>query len=172
MQLKQAQFGFTVTELMVVVAIAAILASIAAPSFSSFISNTHASSIMNQLTNDMNRARAEAIKRNSWVLLCVRNTAGTDCGAGTDWKSGWLVCADSEPDGSCDANTATNPNPISIRQAINTQFSLTGSAAAIRFNPKGTQGTGGIATVKLCCKSGSTTPSVASIAATGYISRQ
>ena len=61
-------------ELMIVVAIAAILATIAVPSFSDFINNTRLTSTMTQLTGDLNRARSEAIKRNSWVLVCARST--------------------------------------------------------------------------------------------------
>jgi len=173
MQTKQLQTGVTLMEMLVVVAIAAILATIAGPSFGDFVNNTRLSTTMTQLASDLNRARVEAIKRNSWMLVCVSNAAGTDCGTGTNWQNGWVVCRDSEPDGSCDASTTDDPNPITVQQAVNTRFTLTGSAAAIRFNPNGTQGTGGVATLTLCCKSHATpTTSVASIAATGHISRQ
>lgn len=148
-------------ELMIVVAIAAILATIAAPSFSDFISNTRLTSTMTQLTGDLNRARSEAIKRNSWVLVCARNTNAA-CGA--NWGNGWLVCQDSEPDGACDTGTTANPNPITVHQAINANFTLNGSAAFIRFNPNGTGGPG---TLNLVSGAKSRT---ANIVATGNIS--
>lgn len=173
MQRKGRQTGLTMVELLVVVAIAAILASIASPSFTALINNTRLSSTMSQLTNDLNRARLEAIKRNSWVLVCVRN-AGNDCGTGTNWQNGWVVChIGNSAATTCDASTATNPNPIAVHQAINTHHTLVGSVAAIRFNPNGTQGNGAVATLTLCCKSDSVpNTSVASISMTGHISRQ
>lgn len=171
MQSKQRQTGVTMVELMIVVAIAAILATIAAPSFSDFINNTRLTSTMTQLTGDLNRARSEAIKRNSWVLVCVRNSAGTDCGTGTNWQNGWLVCSDPDMDNLCDPATATDPNPIAVHQALNTKLTLSGSANVIRFNPSGTQGTGGAATLTLNGTWAGAQAKVASIAATGNISR-
>lgn len=163
MQSRQRQTGLTMIELMIVVAIAAILAAIAAPSFNDFIDNTRLTSTMSQLSGDLNRARSEAIKRNSWVLVCARST---DIACGTDWGDGWLVCQDSSNDGTdnCDSSTATNPNPIAVHQSINTNFTLTGSAASIRFNPNGT-GTAG--TLNLVSGAKSRT---ANIVATGNIS--
>lgn len=168
MQLKQRQAGVTMVELMIVVAIAAILATIAAPSFSDFINNTRLTSTMTQLTSDLNRARSEAIKRNSWVLVCARSS-NTACG--TNWANGWLVCHDSEPNGVCDDGTAASPNPIVVHQALNANLTLTGSAASVRFNPSGTQGAGGAATMTLNGTWAGAQAKVASIAATGNISR-
>lgn len=168
MRFKQRQAGVTMVELMIVVAIAAILATIAAPSFSDFINNTRLTSMMTQLTGDLSRARSEAIKRNSWVMVCARST-NTACG--TDWNNGWLVCQDSEPDNACDTGTTANPNPIAVHPALNPNLTLTGSAAFVRFNPSGTQGTGGAATLTLDGTWASAQAKTASIAATGHISR-
>ena len=161
MQSKQRQTGVTMIELMIVITIAAILAALAAPSFNDFIDNTRLTSTMTQLTGDLNRAHSEAIKRNSWVLVCARST-NTACG--TDWRNGWLVCHDSEPNNACDTGTAANPNPITVHQAINANFTLTGSADFIRFNPNGT---GGPDTLNLVSGAKSRT---ANIVATGNIS--
>jgi type IV fimbrial biogenesis protein FimT len=172
MQSKQ-QTGVTMIELMIVVAIAAILATIAAPSFSDLINRTRQASTMTQLFSDLNRARGEAIKRNRHVLACVRG--GTDaapaCGTGTNWQNGWLVCYDENQDGACDTATAANPNPIVVHRAINARLTLTGSAASINFNPNGTQGTGSAATLTLAGNWTGATDSVATIAATGNISK-
>lgn len=153
-------------ELMVVVAIAAILAVIAAPSFNDYITNTRLISTMSQLSSDLNRARSEAIKRNARVLVCVRDTAGTNCGTSTNWGNGWLVCSDANPvDDACDTGTAANPNPITMHQAINANFTLTGNAAFVRFNPNGTALTAG--TLQLVSGTKSRT---ANIAVTGNVS--
>jgi type IV fimbrial biogenesis protein FimT len=174
MPTKQKQAGLTLIELLIVIAISAILASLAAPSFSSFINNTTQSSAMTQLVSDLNRARGEAIKRNSRVLLCARNTAGTDCVSGASWQSGWLICYDTDQNGSCDATQADNPNPIAVHAPVNSKLTLVGSGNAlnpIRFNPSGTQGTGGAATLTLTGTWSGSTAKLVSIAATGFISK-
>jgi len=137
MQFKQKQEGITIIELMIVIAIAAILLAIAAPSFNEYITDTQMVSTTSQLSGDLNRARSEAIKRNSWVLVCARSNDAT---CGSDWNNGWLVCADNEPNDACDAGTTANPNPIVVHQAINAKFTLTGDADFVRFNPNGTGG--------------------------------
>jgi len=170
MQSKQRQTGLTMIELMVVITIAAILAGMVAPSLVDMINSTRLSSTMSQLINDLNRARSEAVKRNRRVLVCVRGT-DTACGAGTNWQNGWLVCYDEDQDGTCDATSTTNPNPIVVHPAIHTRLTLTGSAAFFRFNPTGTQGAGGTATLTLAGTWAGAVSSVATIAATGNISK-
>lgn len=164
------QKGLTLIELMVVVTIAAILAGIAAPSFSNLINSTRMASTMSQLTSDLNRARSEAIKRNRRVLVCVRGT-DTACGAGTNWQNGWLVCYDENQDGACDATSAANPNPIVVHQTLNANLTLTALAASLYFNPSGTQGAGGATTLTLAGSWAGAVAKVATIAATGNISK-
>jgi type IV fimbrial biogenesis protein FimT len=143
------QSGVTLVELMVVVTIAGILAAAAAPSLSGMISGFRQTSLMSLIMGDVYKARGEAIKRNQRILMCVPNATATACGAGTSWNAGWLICYNANEDGVCDSTTATNPNPILIRPAINSGFTLTGTnltsqggATFVQFNPNGTQGTG------------------------------
>ena len=161
--------GMMLVEVMVVMATAAILATLAVPSFSEFINSTRRASALNQLTSDLYRARNEAISRDAWILVCMRNSAGNGCGNGTNWQSGWLICQDSIPHGACDAATPDKPNPITVRQAIDAIFTLTSSTPSIRFNPGGSQGAGGAATLTLA--SGLQFNTI-TIAATGHISQQ
>lgn len=170
MKSRQKQTGVTMIELLIVLTIAAILAAIAAPSFTSLINSTRQNSAMSQLVADLNRARGEAIKRNVRVLICIRNSSGTDCGTGTDWQNGWLICHDEDQDNACDTTSATNPNPIAVHQALTSQLTLTGPNV-IRFNASGTQGAGGAATLTLNGTWTNAQAKVASIAATGNISR-
>lgn len=138
MKSRQIQTGVTMIELLIVLSIAAILAAMAAPSFNDFIANTRLTSTMSQLTGDLNRARSEAIKRNQRVLVCIRNSTGTDCGTGTNWQSGWLVCYDPDKDGLCDTTSASNPNPIVVHQALPSALTLTGGSNLVGFNADGT----------------------------------
>lgn len=145
------QIGFTVIELMVVVAIAALLAAVVAPSFSTFSSGMKQKSLIGLLRGDLNTARSESITRNSRVLVCVKNTAGDGCdtnsSAGARWANGWVVCFDRNSDNICDASSALEPNPIIVRSNIDSVLNLSvldsssGVVSTVRFNPNGTQGT-------------------------------
>ncbi len=85
--------GFTLVELMVVLAIAAILALIAAPAFTEIINLTRRRAYANQLYEDLAFARNEAIKRGVPVTACP-STDGTTCSGAATWSSGWIVFVD------------------------------------------------------------------------------
>jgi type IV fimbrial biogenesis protein FimT len=74
--------GFSLTELMVAVAMLAIIASIAVPSMSEIIRNQRAKSVAVDLVSDLSVARSEAIKRNSTVSIEP---------AADGWNKGWSI---------------------------------------------------------------------------------
>jgi len=133
----QTQHGVTMLELMITLAIVAILAALAAPSFTGFIADVRQSSMMGELAGDLHLARSESIKRNVRVLVCPLG-AGNTCGVGTDWAVGWVVCYDANDDGICDTTVGNDPNPIKVHAALGRTVSLVGPAAPIYFRPVGT----------------------------------
>jgi type IV fimbrial biogenesis protein FimT len=82
------QAGFTLIELVMTMAIAGILISIAIPSFTSIITNTRMTSGINELVTALNLARSEAIRRGEQVTA---RRKGTSSG---QWGSGWEVFVD------------------------------------------------------------------------------
>lgn len=77
--------GFTLIELMTVVAITAIIVGIAIPGFAELLIRTRLTAITNELVSSLNLARSEAVKRGRIVV--VRKT-------GTHWENGWRVFVD------------------------------------------------------------------------------
>ena len=85
--------GFTLVEMMVVVAIAAIVATAAAPSLSAALDSVKLSAASNELLSGMYLARGESIKRNSRVVLC-KSADGENCTATGGWEQGWIIFQD------------------------------------------------------------------------------
>ena len=91
---KQPPAGFTLLELLIVLVVVSVLATIAAPSFLSVVENNRVVSAANSIQGAVQYARSEAVRRQSEVSLCV--VGGADEGG---WGDQLFVYVD----GSCDS---------------------------------------------------------------------
>lgn len=87
-------YGFTLIELMVTLAVAAVLLVVAVPSMRNIIQNSRIITQVNDFISDVQVARTEAIKRAGRIVICP-STNGSTCTAG--WSNGRLMFADSAP---------------------------------------------------------------------------
>jgi type IV fimbrial biogenesis protein FimT len=85
--------GFTMIELMMTVAIGAIVLVLAVPSFRYVTNANRIAAEINGLLGDLQFARSEAIKEGRTVTVCVSSN-GTGCTGGTAWQNGWIVFSD------------------------------------------------------------------------------
>lgn len=81
----RSQRGFTLLELMIVVAIAAILAAIAVPAFDSFVDRNRLTAATNDVIGGLNFARSEAASRGKEVAINPLNG---------DWGNGMSIKVD------------------------------------------------------------------------------
>ncbi len=93
----QAPKGFSLLELVITLAIAAIVVGVAAPSFSSMIQDNRLSSQSRDIISALNLARSEAIKRGTRVALC-KSANSSDCTTDGNWAQGWIVFVDGDED--------------------------------------------------------------------------
>ncbi len=113
--------GFTLIELIITVAIAAIVLAIGIPSFKETILQNRLTTYTNQLIGAINLARSEAIKRGVRVTLCPSN--GADCEA-IGYEKGWIVFSDLNNNAKLD--TANDEIIIRIFEKMPDGMTLTG----------------------------------------------
>lgn len=75
-------------ELMVTIAIAALLVVIGVPSFNQIMINARTAAVANDVTSAINLARAEAVRRSQQVTVCPSDDAANCSGV---WTDGWIA---------------------------------------------------------------------------------
>jgi type IV fimbrial biogenesis protein FimT len=96
--------GFTLIELMFVLAVAAILLSVAVPALQMFTTNSKQTGAINDFVSSMHLARNTAITTNARVTMCPSSNAAS-CEA-VGWESGWIVFRDANSNQNVDGTDA------------------------------------------------------------------
>lgn len=109
---RQRTRGFSLLELMITLAVGAVLMTIAVPSFKRIMSKTDVTQTANDLIGDVATARTQAATRG--VLSCVVPVGG-------DWLDGWQVMVDSDNDGTCGNGT---DEVIRQHDALSPEFAM------------------------------------------------
>jgi type IV fimbrial biogenesis protein FimT len=123
-----AQKGFTLIEFIMALAVAAVLLTLAVPTFGTVTMNKRITAQTNDFISTLALARAEALKRVSRVTVC-RSANGTACAVSGGWEQGWIVFAD-------DDNDATRDNGEDIlrfRSALEGGNTLRGSSNVANY---------------------------------------
>ena len=125
------QHGFTLVELLVSMAVLAVLLGVAVPSFQSVVASSQLSSRTNDLVGALSLARSEAIRRGARVTLC-KSSDGASCASSGDWDQGWIAFVDTTRSGT-DAAVDSGETVIQIYQGNANAVSIKGSTNVANY---------------------------------------
>ncbi len=97
---RTAERGFTLIEMMVAVALTALLLSMAVPALTAFTSNARQTSTINDFVSSMHIARSTAVTTNFRTTVCASSN-GVSCEQ-VSWDQGWIVFSDRDSDQTVD----------------------------------------------------------------------
>jgi type IV fimbrial biogenesis protein FimT len=120
--------GFTLIELMVTLAIAAILMFLAIPSFVSYQRNTQLTSAANSLLAAINAARGEAMKRGMNAMVVPTDN-------GSDWAEGWVVFVDKDNSRTYTDTGDVKDSIVLTQAAVPAGISISGTGIASGGTP-------------------------------------
>lgn len=115
--------GFTLVELIITIAVAAILMAVAIPSFRSLMSSNNVTNTYYDLISAMRTARAEAVTRGAPIRVKATTS---------NWNGGWSVLTADNTElrafPARDTQFVVTPNPVVTEVSFNGRGALTAQA--------------------------------------------
>lgn len=121
--------GVTLVEMMIVIAIAAILVATAAPSFQTMVIKSNVESLQDDFANAVITARTEAASRGREVRVCPLSGCNT-----TNWTEGWMLEVDT---GDSPATEVLARFPNESGYSVTVYDESNASQSKITFNAQG-----------------------------------
>jgi type IV fimbrial biogenesis protein FimT len=129
--------GFTLIELVIVLAIVAILCCVASPGLSRTVATRALAAQSSEFMAALRFARAEALKRGTVVTVCasVPGAVPPACqgSQAADWRAGWIVFADLERRGVADVHDPV----LRVQPPLRVTGGVAGTRGSISFTAAG-----------------------------------
>ncbi|MDX1593878.1 MAG: GspH/FimT family pseudopilin [Gammaproteobacteria bacterium] len=87
--MRRTHSGFTLVELMIVVVVLAVIATVAIPNLRTIIQKSEIKDTSGAITSSMMLARTEAVTQGRSITVCI--TSSTSCSTSGTWEEGWIV---------------------------------------------------------------------------------
>lgn len=141
---RKAEAGITLIELMLALAVAAVLMSIALPSLRDLQQRQRIVSAANELVAHINLARQHAVLKREIAVMCPSLDAET-CSGGNRWEHGWIVFRDPDRNGAPDVSA----DVLRVGSVVDDLLIDSAGRTRIRYMPSGAA-SGTNLTIKLC----------------------
>jgi type IV fimbrial biogenesis protein FimT len=138
--------GFTLIELMIVIALVGVIAGLAGPFFVDYLRMQRLKGIAAELATDLAYARSEAVSRRSYVQVRVQNNSAMSCyiisARTTATDSGYLCDCTASPAGRCIEPGTTEVKTVQIPASMQVNFAtvMIGTQSSIKpaltINPR------------------------------------
>ncbi len=125
--------GFTLIEIMIVLAIAVIITTVGVPSVMGTIASNRVSTAGNNLVTALNLAKSEAIRTNRSTVLC-KSSDGKKCTDSAAWAEGWILFYDLNTNEQVDDGERIIRIQGAPHESLNFTFK---TGDFIRFRPNG-----------------------------------
>jgi type IV fimbrial biogenesis protein FimT len=83
--------GFTLLEMLATLALVALLAALATPSFQETLLNARRTEVLNDLVRSLHLARVESLRSGRDAVVCPVDADGFCAGRSENWAGGWRV---------------------------------------------------------------------------------
>lgn len=127
--------GFTLVELLVTVAVLAIILALATPSFTAIVNSNRLAAGANEMVASIQLARMESMRRNLRVAVCESSNS-TTCTDGDLWAQ-WITIADTNRDGAFsnadEVLRVSTPKGVQVRGSDD----ISGNSNRIEFRADG-----------------------------------
>lgn len=125
--------GFTLLELVITLAVAAILIVTGVPALQEFSARQRMSAAINALHGHLALARNEAIRHNTQVVACPGDTS-SGCAGSADWSEGWIVFGDINGDRQLQPAERVHRTELGLEQIL---IHSSAGRQSVRFHPNG-----------------------------------
>ena len=124
--------AFTLVELLVTIAVGAIVLAIGVPSFNNLIQTNQLATQTNKFIGVLNYARSEAVKRKQDIIICP-SSAEDSCNGGNSFDNGWLVYVDADTNNTFSAGDTS----LWLSNALSNRVTLNATFSRVEFNSNG-----------------------------------
>ena len=153
--------GFTLFELLMTIALAAIVLTIGLPSFSGMLARNRQHVEINALFHAIHLARKESIRRHQVMSLCPSADRRT-CSGSTDWSSGWILFNNSDRDSPPQVDPG---EAVVLAHAVEESLQITANRRAFTLRATFRRATNG--TIVFCDRVGRIAPRALVVSYTG-----